>query len=129
MERKILIVDDERPILEALRRLFAASGYTVFFTTSGEQALEIMEREHIRVFFVDLRMPVMNGVELCRRIKEQDKTTYVYAVSAYTAALSRNQFHELGFQGWFKKPFKHEKLLEMCHDAFDKIEQEGRGET
>ncbi|MCK4515648.1 MAG: response regulator, partial [Spirochaetaceae bacterium] len=65
-ERKILIVDDEAQILDMLERAFSEKGYGVVTASSGEEAKQIFEKEKPLVAFLDLNMPGMNGIELCR---------------------------------------------------------------
>lgn len=123
MDKKILIVDDEKPILEALRRMFSVSGYSPYYALNGKEALAVLENEDICVCFVDLRMPGMDGAELCRRIKQLKKDSRVYALSAYTDAYEEKEFREMGFDGWFKKPFKYEELIRCCCGVFDEMEK------
>ena len=118
MEKKVLFVDDEQDILNALRRVFHACGYAPRFTMDGGEALNMAEQEEIPVVFTDLRMPIMDGIELCRRMKALRPQTRVYAVSAYVSAYTADQLREAGFDGWFKKPFDATKLLDVCGEAF-----------
>ena len=69
MDRKILVVDDELAILKLLRKTFELSGYEVVTAESGEEALEILKKEEFKVMFLDLMLPGMDGLELCRKIR------------------------------------------------------------
>ncbi len=124
MEKKILFVDDEEVILMTLTASFRCLGYSPFSTTSGIEAMEIMKREHIRVIFTDLRMPIMNGMELCRQAREIDPGAYVYAVSAFVKAYEAGDFEKTGFRGYFLKPFVIDELVEVARKAFEILEQE-----
>jgi len=119
MEKKVLLVDDEQLILKSLAQLFQSHGYCTCCSLDGEEALEIMQRENVRVGFLDLRMPDMDGMELCWRIKELDPGAVVYALSGYVDAFDREDFRDAGFDGRFRKPFRIDVLLEACHGAFD----------
>jgi len=70
MEKKILFVDDEQPILNTFQRFFRGSGVTVFTAESGHRALEILAQEKIDIIISDMRMPQMSGHQLLRRVKE-----------------------------------------------------------
>jgi len=70
MENKILVVDDEEAIRELLERAFTKAGYTVCCAGSGEGALEVLKQEDIQVMFLDLKLPELNGVELCSQIRK-----------------------------------------------------------
>jgi len=123
LEKKILLVDDEQPILKMLHILFHASGYSPYCSTNGQEALKIMAEEHIRVVFTDLRMPALDGMMLCLRALEQDPQAQVFAVSAYIQKYSDDQYAEAGFAGHFPKPFKAADLIAACDEAFAKLGQ------
>ena len=123
LEKKILVVDDEPIILKVLRIMFHGRGYSAFCTTNGHEALKIMEKEHIRIVFTDLRMPVMDGMTLCRRVLEQKPQAKVFALSAYTERYSDDEYAEAGFSGHFPKPFNAEDLITACNEAFEKFRQ------
>jgi CheY-like chemotaxis protein len=123
MQRQILFVDDEQTILDVLAAVFRSAGYSALCTMDGREALEIVRREHIRVCFVDLRMPAMDGMELCRRIKEIEPSALVHALSAFVDAYRPEQYCQAGFEGCFRKPFKIDALLEAARAAFEKLEK------
>jgi CheY-like chemotaxis protein len=124
MEKHILFVDDEPSILMLLEMLARSLGYVPRCTTSGKIALQIMQRDHIRVFCLDLRMPEMDGLELCRQIKQRDPGACVYALSAYVASYRPELLRGLGFEEVFPKPFEVTLLEKAFAKAFKKIEQQ-----
>src|SRR3989442_14234782 len=63
----ILVVDDEREIVRALQRSLTAHGYTVFTASSGEEAVEMVAKLHPDLLLLDLLLPGMSGLEVCRR--------------------------------------------------------------
>ena len=66
---KILIVDDEQEVVELLRNYFELSGYDVLFAYDGENALEKMSQKP-DVILLDVNMPKLNGLEVCKKIRE-----------------------------------------------------------
>src|SRR3990172_8586281 len=80
----LLIVDDERGPAESLRMIFKRS-YNVFPASGGPQALEILRSTPIDVVTLDLRMPVMSGVEVMERIKTMDPDVEVIVVTGYSS--------------------------------------------
>ena len=124
MERRILFVDDEASILRLLDTLARSLGYSPRCTTSGEEALKIMERDQIRVFCLDLRMPIMDGLELCREIKKRDPGACIYALSAYVSSYRPELLRKRGFDEVFPKPFEVTLLKNAFEKAFRKIEQQ-----
>lgn len=69
MAGTILVVDDEAPIRELLAAVLEESGYRVLQAVHGKQALDLVSRERPDLVLCDVMMPVMNGVELCARLK------------------------------------------------------------
>ena len=126
MEKKILFVDDEKGILAILDCLFRGKGYSPRCTTSGTEALEILKRDDIKVVYTDLRMPEMDGTELCRRVRQLQPGAQVYALSAFVGSHSPEQFEAMGFAGVFTKPFNVPRLLDSCRAAFEKLEHAGK---
>jgi diguanylate cyclase (GGDEF)-like protein len=76
----VLIVDDDELVLERLQELVLANGYRVRTTTSGLHALEMLETSADSIVISDLSMPVIDGLELCRRIRTLDRREYVYII-------------------------------------------------
>ena len=117
-EKKILIVDDE----EAIRELFTAAlsykGYTVFSAESGEKALELLDQEDIPVMFLDLNLPGINGIDLCRKIIEKMPKTIAYAVTGFAANYKSAECRTAGFTDYFAKPLPLEKLYTAAEKAF-----------
>ena len=81
MEKKILVVDDEEMLRTLFEDAFTSAGYTVRSAAGGEEALGILEKEDIHVMFLDLNMPGMNGIELCRRIRKMNAMAVIHAVT------------------------------------------------
>ena len=123
MNNKILCVDDEPLILEIYESAFKEKGYTVFTAPGGKEALEILKKENIQVMFLDLKMPVMDGLELCRRIREDHPIACIYAVTGYGSLFELGDCREAGFDDYYTKPVKLETLYKIAEDAFEKIKR------
>jgi len=81
---KILIVDDEEVILQVFKDYLESVGaYTVFTTADGFEALEMIKKEKIDCCFIDLSMPVMDGLELIKRIHHHDNTIPMIVMTGY----------------------------------------------
>lgn len=83
MGKSILFVDDEIQILKALKRLFLQSDYRIFLAESGQEALQILEREEIDLLATDMRMPGMDGFKLLTIVKEKYPGIIRLIVSGY----------------------------------------------
>lgn len=123
MKRKILIVDDEAPLREMLRDAFENEGYEVVTASGGKEALQVLRENTVRVIISDLKMPGMDGLELCRRIKGQYPLTSIYALTAYMTLFGISDCLEVGFDDYFIKPVELPVLFEAVEYAFRKLDR------
>src|SRR4029077_2292776 len=73
MARTILIIDDEAGVRETLQRFIKPEGYDVIQAEGGEQAIALASKFQIDAFLVDIEMPRMNGIDLCRAVRGMDR--------------------------------------------------------
>lgn len=83
MKSRLLIVDDESEIREALARHFRFLDYDVELASNGAEALEVLEREHVDVIISDILMPVMNGVDLLREVRKGYPMIHMIMITGY----------------------------------------------
>ncbi len=122
---KTLVVDDDKIVVKAFARELENAGYEVFKAMAGEEAVEIAKKEKLDLVFVDLVMPEMNGVEVCRKIKEINPQIEVVLISGYPdeVAMYQMDFIEAGGrEEWLRKPLGPDEL----QDTADKILKEIR---
>jgi len=114
MERAtILVVEDEEDILELVRYNLVKEGYQVITAQSGEQALQLVKSEAPDLVLLDLMLPGVDGIEVCRRIKG-DSTTQHIPVIMLTAKSEETDIVvglELGADDYITKPFSPRVLL------------------
>ncbi len=119
MGKSILFVDDERSILKALERLVFDCDYEAFFAESGEEGLKILENQPIDIVVSDMRMPVMNGHQFLRKVKEKHPGTTRIVLSGYA---SENDLFESIIDGssslYLIKPWNGEKLKTTLERIF-----------
>lgn len=103
----ILVVDDEEDILELVRYNLAREGYTIRLATSGEQALRMIRQEMPDVVLLDLMLPSIDGLEVCKRIKTDPETADlpVVMLTAKGAEADVVAGLELGASDYITKPF------------------------
>ena len=123
MGRIILFVDDEAAIRNIFEQAFSQKGYVVRLSESAEEALEILKQDNINVMFLDLNLPEMNGVELCKQIRKTNPMAIIYAVTGYASLFEVLNCREAGFDDYFTKPIDLEMLLKAGQDAFEKIDR------
>jgi len=122
-DRRILVVDDEHMIRDMLDKAFTREGYVVTTAESAEAALEILKETPFRVMFLDLNLPGMNGVELCRRIRQQRPMAIAYAITGYARMFEVFDCRDAGFEDYFTKPIDLKTLYAAAHDAFSKLDR------
>ena len=122
-DRTILVVDDEPMIRDLFRRFFEQAGYSVQTAESAEEALEMVRETPIWVLFLDLNLPGMNGVELCRQIRRSWPMAIPYAVTGYASLFELSSCREAGFEDYFTKPVNLDDLLQAAENAFGKLER------
>ncbi len=120
-EKRILVVDDEKQIRDMYSQAFARAGYEVTTAESAEDALEIFKKEQFWVLFLDLNLPGMNGVELCREIRKQYPMAIPYAVTGYASLFELSDCRDAGFEDYFTKPASLSDLVEAAEHAFKKL--------
>jgi len=122
-EKKILIVDDEVAILDMLKEIFTMHGYQIVTAGSAEKALEILSNESIMVMFLDLKLPGMSGIDLCRQIRKDNQIAIIHALTGYVNVFGLLECRTAGFDDYFIKPANTKILLEAAESAFKKIER------
>ena len=121
-EKKILVVDDEENIRDVFEQAFSRAGYMVRLAESAEEALEILKDDKIQVMFVDLNLPGMDGIELCKQIRKNLPRAIIHAVTGYNSFFEFSDCRDVGFVVCFKKPVKLAVLLEAAEEAFKKLD-------
>lgn len=112
MSAKILVVDDEPPIVDVLVRILRRDGYTPITATNGAEALEVVAREAPDLILLDVTMPVLDGFAVCQRLKDNEATALI-PVTMLTGLDDREHRQrglEVGADDFLTKPFDHSLL-------------------
>jgi DNA-binding response OmpR family regulator len=116
MER-ILVVEDDRAVQKALRRLFESEGFAVEISADGKSALEAFRTTAPAAIVLDLRLPAMSGRDVCREIKSQSPTLPIIVLSAASDVSDKVLLLELGADDYVTKPFSPRELLARVRAA------------
>jgi len=105
---KILLVDDEPDILEFMEYNLKKEGYDVYLAKNGKEAIEIAKKERPQLIILDIMMPVMDGIEACRHIREipELKDTLVTFLTARNEEYSQIAGFDVGADDYISKPIK-----------------------
>ena len=111
--QSVLIVDDEPNILLSLEFLMKKNGYQVFIGRNGKEALETLERESVQLVILDIMMPEVDGLEVCRRIRENPslKDIKVIFLSAKIKQEEIDAGYAAGADLYITKPFSTRKIM------------------
>ncbi len=120
-KKEILVVDDEATIRNMMTLSFSRAGYGVQTAESGEEAVDILKDVNIDVMFLDLNLPGMNGIELCRRIRKDRPMAIMYAVTGFASLFELADCRDAGFEDYFIKPVNMKTLISRAGDAFEKV--------
>lgn len=107
----ILIVDDEEVLQDVLSTLLRREGLPTISAMTGEEALEIMEREEVDLVLLDLMLPGLSGREVLRQIRQRDPEQVVVVITAYSSIESAIGAMRDGAFHYIPKPFKNEEVL------------------
>ena len=103
-EINILVVDDEKEIAELVEIYLVSDGYRVFKAENAREGLEILEKENIHLVLLDIMMPGMNGLEMCRKIRETNNIPIIM-LSAKSTDLDKILGLGTGADDYVVKPF------------------------
>lgn len=110
MNEKILIVDDQKKMVNMLKTCLEKEGYRTLEAYDGEEALELWRREHPDLVLLDVMMPRMNGLEFCRQIRQKARTPIII-ISARTEEADKLVGLDLGADDYLTKPFSLRELV------------------
>ena len=128
MER-ILVVEDDRAVQKALKRLFEAEGFAVDVRGDGKSALEAFRAATPSAVVLDLRLPAMSGRDVCREVKQQLPTLPIIILSATTDVSDKVLLLELGADDYVTKPFSPRELLARVRAAIRRTTRTDVGEV
>jgi DNA-binding response OmpR family regulator len=128
MER-ILVVEDDRAVQKALKRLFEAEGFEVQISGDGKSALEAYRAATPAAVVLDLRLPAMSGRDVCRALKEQSPALPVIVLSAASDVADKVLLLELGADDYVTKPFSPRELLARVRAALRRTARTGSSDV
>ena len=110
-EKKILIVEDEQKIADALRQGLAENGYEVDVCYDGTTGLKSFESHSYKLIVLDINLPGINGYELCRIIRSRNANIPVIMLTAFSSLSDKIDGYNVGADDYLVKPFEFKELL------------------
>ncbi|MCU0561132.1 MAG: response regulator [Desulfobacterales bacterium] len=121
MPKQILIVDDEPSIIVALQFLMEQNGYRTLVAFSGEEAMEAVARHHPDLILLDIMLPVVDGFEVCQRVRENPawKDIRIVMVTALGSDVNVTKGLDLGADAYITKPFSNAELVAKVKELIE----------
>ena len=112
--KKILVVDDNLSQLKLMKELLGKLGHLTVTVDSAEEAEYLLRiGEHYSLIITDLRMPWLDGLNFCRRVKILNPDLKIYALSGYLYNFDMDELEDAGFDGVYQKPISKSNLEEI----------------
>jgi two-component system KDP operon response regulator KdpE len=108
---RILVIEDEVALARALRRGLTAQGYEVSIARSGEEALELLEQHRPHLLLLDLGLPEMSGLDVCKRVRELSAVLPIIVLSVRNKERDKVLALDLGADDYVAKPFGMDEVL------------------
>ena len=120
MERiRILLVDDDRQNSELLKKFLEVEGYEVDYAEHGRAGWKMYAANRPDLVLLDINMPEMNGFELARKIREQDRDVLIFFLTDRTEKVDRLKGFDLKGNDYIPKPFYPEELIAKIRERFE----------
>jgi len=110
-EKKILVAEDDNAVRESLERALRLEGYQVLMSSNGEQALEIASVTPPDLYILDVMMPILDGLSVCRTLRRQGDKTPILILTARHQVSDRVSGLDAGADDYLAKPFALDELL------------------
>lgn len=124
---KILVVDDEQAVRESLRRSLKFNGYDVLLAADGVEAVEMVHRENPGLLILDVMMPNMDGLEVCRTLRSEGWDRPILVLTARDGVSDRVAGLDAGADDYLPKPFALEELLARVRSLVRRAAAESTG--
>lgn len=125
---RILCVDDEEVILGSFRKILVLDGYSVDTVETGQEALGLIQTHHYDFVFTDLKMPMMDGVEVCKSVKHLRPDIDVIIITGYASIETAVETMKYGALDYVQKPFTEDELIDFVKKSLikrqDKIQKQ-----
>ncbi|HEX9912746.1 MAG TPA: response regulator [candidate division Zixibacteria bacterium] len=107
---KILLVDDEETIVSGLKKFLESRGHQVTSSLRGKEGLRLFKKDKFDLVLSDIAMPDMDGIELIKKIREQDQEIKIIVITGHIMQVKENEAWKAGADEFLIKPFKNEVL-------------------
>ncbi|MBN1475387.1 sigma-54-dependent Fis family transcriptional regulator [Candidatus Sumerlaeota bacterium] len=115
----ILIIEDERPMRQFLEEFLSGLGYDCRSTAAGRPGIEAYRERPVDVVLIDLRLPDIDGMQVCRAVREQNLDPIIILMTGYPTSESALEAYEAGADDYLTKPFSTKQLHLVIHRVIE----------
>ncbi len=120
MGKKILIAEDSSVILNLTKKILVQQNFEIETVKNGKAVLDKMEKDHYDLILMDINMPVMDGMETTKKIREsKDKakaSTPIFAITGNAGNYSIDEFKAIGINEYLQKPLDFDRLVTLVNE-------------
>lgn len=132
--KKILVLDDDRIVLESCKRVLEAEGFKVFLVSSAREAVELLKTGYFDLMIMDVKMPEHDGMYLLEKIKEKWPLDIwpelpVVVMSGYPTPDTISESLVRGAREFLVKPFTPDELISSTHKALKRSKKHGKSKS
>ncbi|NWF97949.1 MAG: response regulator [Nitrospirae bacterium] len=113
--KKILIVDDSHENLEVFSTLMKHAGFNPIKASNGKEGIKLAKEEKPHLILMDIQMPVMNGLEAVKILKEEPSTKHIPSIALTSLYLQKEEFLKFGFDDYVQKPVNFFDLFKIIN--------------
>jgi len=124
---KILVVDDEQDVAQALKVRLKASGYNVVLASDSVQAYTMANKERPDLILLDIMIPGGGGFVVTERLKQSQTTHHIPIVFLTGIPGCEERAYQLGASGYVMKPYHPDELVETIHRLLERSKSQGTG--
>jgi two-component system cell cycle response regulator DivK len=119
MKHKVLIVEDNPLNMRLIEMILKTKNYILLKATDGQEALDIATREHPDLILMDIRLPTVSGLEVTRRLKENQALNHIpiIALTAHAMKGDKEEAIEAGCESYLSKPINTRQLPKLVADT------------
>jgi DNA-binding response OmpR family regulator len=128
-QKTILIVDDDRELIDGLRHLLEKQGYRVIQANDGHQAKTVIYNQKPDLVILDMMMPRMGGYPVLEHFRGKPDVPPIIMITANEGSRHKAYAEYLGVIDYIRKPFAMERLLEAVNKAFTRTKEDQKQET
>jgi len=127
MNKKIVVIEDDRVTLEILNKILSRNEFQVFCATDGKTGYELVLSEKPDIVISDLLIPKIHGLDLCQKIKQDPnlkKTKIILMTATYKTPAFKHEIRESGAEEFIEKPIDTIELMKKIYKLFIAIAEE-----